>query len=145
MTLQVFTSRISYRGADRFDVTRKSGGDFGRIFAPTWYTLRPALNARRQADRLRKAGRVDEVHAIEERAWATYVPSFEGEMDASIELYPRAWADLLARARVVLVCYCPKRERCHRGLLVPMLVARGAVDGGEIEAAAQARLPWMGK
>lgn len=132
MTLQVFTAQMRYRGPDRFDVTRKSGGAAGRVFAPSWDLLRPALDARKLASRLRELGKDAEAELAEKRAWATYVPGFLREMAESRALYQRAWMELLERERVVLVCYCAPRELCHRGLLVPMLVELGAIDGGEL-------------
>lgn len=46
MSLIVYTSRISSRDPDRFDVTRKSGKEDGLAFAPSWAILRPALEVR---------------------------------------------------------------------------------------------------
>lgn len=43
------------------------------------------------------------------------------------------WTPLLARERIVLVCYCTVPEHCHRFLLrTRILPALGAVDGGEL-------------
>ena len=44
MSLIVHTARVSYGGADRLDVTRKSAGPEGIVFAPSWAILRPALD-----------------------------------------------------------------------------------------------------
>ena len=67
-----------------------------------------------------------------ERAWAAYAPAYVAEMRASWRANPEAWRSLLARPRVVLTCYCPRRERCYRGLLAEILVRCGAVDRGEV-------------
>jgi len=32
----IYTSRITYRGADRLDTTVKSGAGLGKLLAPTW-------------------------------------------------------------------------------------------------------------
>lgn len=146
MTLHVHTARISYSGPDRFDITRKSGGSEGVIFAPSWNILRPALDARQKATRLREIadalpgivrevyrnGTLQNAYDIERRAWAQYEPAYLAEMRESYRVNRQAWNALLARERVVLVCYCVDSERCHRTLLGQrILTAFGAVYEGE--------------
>ena len=53
MTLRVHTARVSYGGADRLDITRKSAPPEGIAFAPSWAILRPALDALTLARTLR--------------------------------------------------------------------------------------------
>lgn len=145
--LQVYTARISSRDPDRFDVTRKSGGEEGTPFAPSWAILRPALDARREADRLgegaRNAARLGhgaasrdlrrQAVALDAEAWSAYVPAYLAEMRTSYRANRAAWERLLARRRVVLVCYCTDSEHCHRAILRSrILPALGAVDRGEI-------------
>lgn len=151
MRRDIFTARISYAGPDRFDVTRKSGGPEGSLFAPSWAILRPALDAREDADRIRKQAAQDlplfsalalardvrknlttQADDIERRAWARYVPAFLAEMDASERQRPDAWQRLRARPRVVLVCYCSDVCRCHRSLLAHREEEHGAAWVGEI-------------
>lgn len=149
--LQVFTAHVSTRDPDRVDVTRKSGGVAGLPFAPSWRILMPAIDARRQAERLMAAARAEELLDAPDRcdewalaeeaarivgeAWAVYEPAYLAEMRVSYRENRAAWDALLARRRVVLVCYCPTRERCHRGLLAGrILPAFGATDHGEIDA-----------
>ncbi len=157
MTLHVHTARISYRGPDRLDITRRSGGKEGHLFAPSWRILGRSLGSRKRATRiladaqhscdeaarvgrddlvpLIKRNTADEAERIEREAWSAYVPAYLDEMAESRERHPDAWTTHLGRPRVVLVCYCPKRERCHRGLLAELLVGMGAVDEGELGAA----------
>lgn len=124
-SLQVYTSRISSRDPDRFDITRKSGGKAGSPFAPSWSILMPVISARHQAD----------PHEASERAWSAYVPAFLDEMRRSYIEHRESWEALLDRQRVVLVCYCQNEKRCHRRLLANrILPALGAVDCGEIRA-----------
>ena len=66
MTLTVHTARISSRDPDRFDITRKSGGEAGRPFAPTWSILSPALEATRNAKAMRSAGNVEGAATVED-------------------------------------------------------------------------------
>ena len=128
MPLHVFTAPFSYRGPDRLDITRKSGGPAGHPFAPSWRILGKALAARRAARAL-PAAQADD---LARRGWDDYAGAYLTEMSASRARAPEAWQQLLARPRVVLVCYCPTREQCHRGLLAELLERRGAVDEGEL-------------
>lgn len=155
MTLRIFTGPMAYRGPDRFDITRKSGGTEGRVFAPSWRILAPALDARRQAiEMVRKANGIDpnspysgqqlekirsDAWLIEAAAWKEYVPLYQTEMAESQRLRTDAWQALLARDEVTLVCYCSARGNCHRGLLAKMLAELGATDCGERTFAAARR------
>lgn len=132
MTLHVYSARISYRGEDRLDVTRKSGQE-GLFLAPSWKILRPAIAARKRAAALAMEDAI--VPALAERkvAWDRYVPAYLEEMRASYRRELAAWNALLARERVVLVCYCVDAEHCHRYLLRTQILPKlGAVDGGEL-------------
>lgn len=130
MTLKVLSARISYRGADRFDITRKTGGVSGAPFAPSWAILRPALTARALAKQARSP---EEARRIEDRAWAEYMPLFVEEMRASYRAERSHWDALLQRERVVLVCFCADHLRCHRAILrETILPSLGAIDCGEI-------------
>jgi hypothetical protein len=109
-SLLVLTDRISSsRDPDRFDVTRKSGGPAGHPFAPSWDLLNWGLAERR-------AGRAEE-------AWPVYRDRYVEEMRVSWRRHRAAWDALLARERVVLVCYCADEERCHRSVLAGLLAA----------------------
>ena len=141
MSLRVFTAPMRYRGLDKLDVTRKSGGAAGHPFAPSWKILGPAIAANREARQARDAAAQgslfsprsgDPAIVIQSRAWTVYVPAFLNEMAQSRMANREAWQALLARERVVLCCYCPSRERCHRGLLAVLLAELGAVDEGEV-------------
>lgn len=117
MTLLVHTARISYRGADRLDVTRKSAGSDGLPFAPSWRILRPALAAR-------DLGQLAE-------AWPRYVEAYTAEMRASYREHRSAWDALLSRDEVTLVCYCTDPAHCHRTVLAELLGKLGATYAGE--------------
>lgn len=149
--LQVFTAHIASRDPDRFDVTRKSGGVAGLPFAPSWHLAFKMVDALVRSIRLMDAAKsvaakpldmpdrgdewalTMEAMRIKQEAWAAYEPAFLAEMRQSFRENRADWDALLARRRVVLVCYCPTRERCHRGLLAErILPALGAKDCGEI-------------
>lgn len=122
MTLRVRTARVSYRGADRLDVTRKSAGPDGLPFAPSWGILSPALT------KLATGTLTDE-------DWRVYSEQYTAQMRTSYRDQRAAWDALLAREHVVLVCYCADAERCHRRVLAGILAKLGAVDEGEVEPA----------
>ena len=148
MSLAVFTARVSSRDTDRFDVTRKSGGPQGEPFAPSWAILRPALDARKEAERMHtmviraaekatggkldRQSKEDGLAMLVAPLWAAYVPAYRLEMLASYRAHRAAWEALLARPRVVLCCYCGSSTWCHRRLLAGYLAKLGATDGGEL-------------
>lgn len=139
VTLHVQTTRVGYRGEDGLDITRKSGSELGLVFAPSWDILRPALDHRRALEKLDAAALTTGQNAyirdrVAEPMWRLYAAAFACEMRHSYRRHRRAWDELLGRERVVLLCYCRERARCHRGLVAEMLTKLGAVDEGEVEA-----------
>lgn len=133
MSLEVYTARISSKDPDRFDVTRKSGGAAGVVFAPSWAILSPALAARKEEKRLLDVGDQFEASTVANDAWADYVPAFLDEMRTSYRANRAAWDALVARRRVVFVCYCVVHERCHRTLLARNVLPKlGATYRGEL-------------
>jgi uncharacterized protein YeaO (DUF488 family) len=141
VTLTVRTARIDYKASDRLDITRKTGKE-GRFLAPSWDTLRPVIDARREFDALVKLQkeRDDSLRdAVREKiidmqaAWLKYVPAYIDEMRASYRRNRKHWDALLARDQVTLVCYCTNRMQCHRAILRTEILPRlGAADGGEV-------------
>ncbi|MFI5297254.1 MAG: DUF488 family protein [Polyangiales bacterium] len=149
MPLQVYTARIACDDPDRFDITRKSGGEAGEPFAPSWKTLGPVLRLRQEQQKLEvdasdalRAKHAEEAKALTqraraaarevERAWVRYIDDYTAEMRLSYRARRAAWNALLARERVVLVCYCTEPERCHRTLLGKNILPKlGAVFLGE--------------
>ncbi len=136
--LRVWTARISYRGADRLDITRagadtakRKGARFdGLPWAPSWRILRPALDARSLAWTMRAAD-PEGAERVERHAWEVYEEAFRAEMRVSFLAHHEAWAELLAARERTLVCYCTDAAHCHRRLLASMLAKCGAVDMGE--------------
>lgn len=98
MTLHVRTAQFRYSGDDRFDITRKSGCDDGKVFAPTWNILRDFLMAREEAEILLREGfslggnpaYAMESERITKDAWNKYVPLYVAEMRASHGAQPGA-------------------------------------------------------
>jgi hypothetical protein len=149
VTLRVFGARIGTRDPDALDITRASGVGDGLAFAPSWAILRPALDLRRIAGALvagaaeaRANGADDRVDVgddialrIESAMWEIYREAFVAEMRESYRRDRGPWQRLLARSRVVLVCYCPDAEHCHRALLGRVILpALGATWCGELHA-----------
>lgn len=107
--LKVFTSRISYRGEARWDITVKTGS---KLFAPSWKIVMAYKN-----------GKITEQE---------YAAAYYEMMEASYKNHPSEWAALLAKEKIVLCCYCPAGAFCHRLLLAKILVKLGAKYEGEI-------------
>lgn len=115
--IEVWTSRLSTRDPDAFNITRKSGNP---TFAPSWALLRTALEIREQ-------GRVQ---TPEE--WRMYAAEYLREMGVSYKARREVWDGLLSRPRVVLTCYCTDSDRCHRKLMALSLTKLGAIYRGEL-------------
>jgi len=146
--LQVHTARITYGGPDRFDITWKSSEGDGKCFCPSGKLLGFGRSMRAQSERRRTAAletrsseeqraRLEEVESFEQWAWLAYRSRYEEAMRISYKERRQVWDRLLARERVVLVCYCTDPERCHRRVLANILAKLGAVDCGELEAELQ--------
>lgn len=110
--LEVFTSTIRYSGEDRLDISIKSAGEVGRIFAPTWDMVMGT-----------KEGRYTEEE---------YTTMYLELMRFSYRHYRTKWDRLLQKQRIVLLCYCKAGDFCHRRLLAEILVKLGAVYMEEI-------------
>ena len=106
----VHTDRIFYAGADRLDITRKSGNP---TFAPSWRILRPMIDARRHGPSW-------------VWLWPQYVKDYTAEMRISYRENRAVWDALLARDEVTLVCYCIDPKHCHRTVLAEILGKLGA-------------------
>jgi len=115
MTLRVATAPFRYSGPDRLDITRKGGSPFG----PSWQLL---TEAKRRMARDPSG------------AWAFYAPRYVDEMRRSWRAHRAAWQGLLARERVVLVCYCPMPGNCHRSLLAGILLKLGGLFECEVRS-----------
>lgn len=128
MTLEAWTGRVfdlvPGLDPDRVDITRSAanrGDQRAAVFAPSSSILRPALLAFRR-------GGVDA-----ERAWLSYKYEYIREMRDSYRRNREAWEQTLAQGRLVFQCFCERRERCHRGILVSEILVRlGARDMGEV-------------
>lgn len=120
MTLVVHTARVTYRGPDRLDITRKGATGPAVAFAPSWKIVAPILQLRREGD-----------VGAEERAWPGYVEAYTREMRNSYRGNFPVWAWLLNEREVTLLCYCMNPERCHRTLLAGFLGKLGAELRGE--------------
>lgn len=141
MTLHVFTARYSTRDPDRLDITRM-GCDRarkankpapGEFLAPSWEILKPALAWRRAFEERCKEQNLDE----NTEYFRIYRERYREEMLTSWRRRRSEWEALLARERVVLVCFCPVAAYCHRTIAAGFLASPrlGAVHEGEIGAA----------
>lgn len=131
--LRVYTARYSYRGPDRFDITRKGADDHqkkhgapaeGEPFAPSWSILTPAKALLDHVD-----------PHVRDESWKLYARAYAAEMKVSHMKHRAAWDALLAREEVTLVCFCDlDKHGCHRTLLAQILVKLGADHLGERSA-----------
>jgi hypothetical protein len=139
--LEVWTARIDCDDPDRVDITRKGADTVkrkGRVtlasaFAPSWRILNEARKALERAERLKRKGQQQRGDTLKKEAWGWYKERYTDEMALSYHNRRAAWDDLLARPRVVLVCYCLEHRQCHRWLLGNMLKELGAEYRGEVD------------
>lgn len=113
--LRVYTAQIgTYHGADALDITIKSARPEGRPFAPDRWDM--VLGVKRGH--------------VSHGAYRAYY--LEG-MRESYRRHGDAWAALLARDEVTLLCYCPPAMPvCHRRILArEILPVLGAQYCGE--------------
>ncbi|MBI4542749.1 MAG: hypothetical protein HY705_06940 [Gemmatimonadetes bacterium] len=113
--MRVYTAQIgTYYGADALDITIKSAPPEARPFAPDRWDM--VLGAKR--------GRLSQ---------SAYHAYYLDLMRASYRQQREAWAALLARDEVTLLCYCPATVPfCHRRILArEILPALGARYCGE--------------
>lgn len=127
MAVVVYTARVTYTGTDGVDITRKGATGHAVAFAPSWRIVTPILS-------LRRAGRLLEA----ERAWPGYVEAYTAEMRNSYRGNWPAWAWLLERPEVTLLCYCSDPQRCHRTVLAWILGKMCADVRGERDILEQA-------
>lgn len=162
MTVRVFSAQYRYRGPDRLDITRvgvdkalRAGQPApGAPFAPSSTLLWPHKVMLEQVEVLSKVGQHDAAESLARAAWESYRITYDAEMRVSagqrrdrwgalehlaytsgVRPSATAWRALLARSRVVLVCFCTNAEMCHRSLLARALAACGAMFAGEIDLA----------
>lgn len=133
--------RGGYRGPSALDVTVRSAPPEGQPFAPSAPLFREAKHRLALAAELEvEDGDATTVAAAElarSEAWAWYAERYHAEMRASMVQHRAAWEAVLARPMVVLICYCPARARCHRGLLASLLARAGAKIGRRVTDAGE--------
>jgi uncharacterized protein YeaO (DUF488 family) len=110
--LKVYTSRITYNGPNKLDITVKNQDNIGRIFAPTWDIVT-----------YYKEGVISEEQ---------YTNKYHKMMLKSYDINHHMWEEILSRKRVVFCCFCPANAFCHRFILAGYFESLGAVYCGEI-------------
>lgn len=149
MSLLVYTARYSWRDPDRLDITR-GGNDrerrrrvherkadpskVGLFLAPSEALLWPFKRELTGIEEERVRGKLTDGDAENERTllFDTYAAAYRLEMRESYTARRPEWDALLARRRVVLVCFCTSWKRCHRALAARFLRACGALNCGEL-------------
>jgi len=113
--LMVKTSRYWYEGDGRLDITAKTKDPIGRLLSPTWPLV---LRYKRKT--------------ISE---SQYKRRYLEMVKARFEDNPKAVKELFGMGEVVIVCFCPDGEFCHRFLAAEFLESMGAKYKGEVKVA----------
>jgi len=111
--MEMWTAQYRYPGPHRLDITVKGQDPFGKLFAPTWDMVSTYM----------KSGKTD---GDKQNYIKKYHELIMGVTNTE------AWNKLLNMQYVVLVCFCPPGEFCHRHLLTYYLQKYGAKYNGEI-------------
>jgi uncharacterized protein YeaO (DUF488 family) len=110
--LTISTSRITYSGSDRIDVTIKSASTIeGKLFAPTWEMVTGVKKYHGDT-------RFSNVKAISSEEYDQRYYQLLRDRYAKNK---QVFIDLIHRESVVLCCYCNSPENCHRHLAVDIL------------------------
>jgi len=112
--MDLYTAQIHLvrHDPDLLDITVKSAGPVGRVFAPTWQMVMD-----------HKKGIIND---------AVYTSEYHARMLLSYNGNRDKWDWVLAQPRIVLGCYCRAGWFCHRILLAEYLVKLGANYRGEL-------------
>lgn len=129
--MNVWTATVGYDGADRFDITRKSGGALGAPFAPSKESFDAAIALRKRIEN-RQVSSERPLTEVVRDAWLQYRSQYIQHMRASFRRNPEKWQQLLTKEELTLVCYCRVPSRCHRIILAAELLPKlGAIYLGE--------------
>lgn len=107
------TSQFRYRGEDRLDITSKTRDPFGQLFAPPWGLVQNY-----------KSGYLPK---------QLYKERYQSLLERNLRDRSDDFDQLLKRERIVLVCFCPPGDFCHRLLAANFLQCLGAWYKGEIQ------------
>lgn len=154
MPLRLYTSRITYKGADGIDITAKSALPQDRCFAPSWKILRPLLELRKATEG--QGGNVSSspstgpsaADIAYAEAYSGYIAAYTDEIRAAYRANRPRFEAVLASDSATFTCYCSdgyvnkKRHlylypgyklaiRCHRIVLALIFVKLGAIYLGE--------------
>jgi len=91
---RIYTSNYRYDGPNRIDITVKGSHPEWRVFAPTWDMVKGTKN-----------GTLSEEE---------YVRLYLNIID---KVPAMSWDKLLKYESIVLVCFCPQYNFCHRNIL----------------------------
>jgi hypothetical protein len=110
--LTISTSRITYSGSDRLDITIKSASTIeGKLFAPTWEMV-TGVKAYHGDTRFPNVTPISS-----EEYDQRYYQLLRERYAKNKQLF----IDLIHRESVVLCCFCNSPENCHRRLAADIL------------------------
>ena len=104
----LYTANIKYRGADRIDITVKSGeGIIGQLLAPTW-------------DMVMQYKRTGDQKVYTDAYYSLVISRFKYD-DLPETKILRTMVTHAMVDDVTLVCYCKPGDFCHRTLAVRLI------------------------
>jgi len=121
--LTISTSRITYSGSDRLDITIKTANTIeGKLFAPTWDMVTGVK-------KFYGDNRFPNVKAISSEEYDQRYYQLLRERYAKNK---QIFIDLIHRESVVLLCFCNLPESCHRSLACDILHKIAQYHGIEV-------------
>jgi uncharacterized protein YeaO (DUF488 family) len=129
--LTISTSRITYSGSDRLDVTIKSASTIeGKLFAPTWDMVTGVKKYHGDT-------RFPHVKPISSEEYNQRYYQLLRDRYAKNK---QVFLDLIHRESVVLCCYCSRSPtHCHRHLAADILSKIAKSQGIEVKLGGEIR------
>jgi uncharacterized protein YeaO (DUF488 family) len=110
--LKISTSRITYHGSDRLDITVKTASTIeGKLFAPTWDMVTGVKKYHGDT-------RFPNVKPISSEEYDQRYYQLLRDRYAKNK---QVFIDLVHRESVVFCCYCSEPNHCHRRLAMDIL------------------------
>ncbi len=114
----IATARVSYKGADRLDITLRSALPEGRCLAPDDWNMVNGV----------KDGTI---------SWEDYSTYYRTLIWERYMADPTPFLYILLRPSMTLCCYCTDHEQCHRTLAAAALKWMAEQHSVEVELAGE--------
>ena len=99
-----------FYGNRALNITAKSAGPTGKVFAPSWQIV---MDFKKDII-----------------TWEEYEQKYKQMMRNSYRHHRKVWDEVMSRDEVILICYCPSSQFCHRRILHSIFITLGAEDSG---------------